>query len=322
MNVYTYNIPVSYVAQDNETYIAKKEFLFKSCENLVDIDCDSLWNGNHCAQDIDYSNPFTDSDTLYFQYAYNPDTIKTIIVQLVNSETEEIINPSGVITTEQGTDSNGTSFFNIIVDCSAIDVDCIFLNTYFFDCEVDEEGSEYLDCYDPKVGAGTPSYEARLQCYQSLCEGEYTTITTESYKRVKCEGTIRIHGYYPSHDCNGNYYGEFTGGVTNSFIPSIRVRGEVFWTGTNVEEVLTDRTRTKARRVDTYNLRTEMIPPYVVQQVAICFSSQYLYVESPENGDNLYKKSVALQKNREEGRMWIINTELLIECNEQNFTCD
>lgn len=316
MQNFNYNVAVVYTPEDNESYAKKREYLFKNCDNISDVDCTKLWSYQKCTNDEDYQNPFVDGDIIFIQFPYDASKYKKIIVEIVNSATQQNVDPSGIVTFEYGDDPKGTNYVNIFINTAAINFDCFFFNTYFFAC-VPNPG-DYATCYNAKIAALIPPYKAELECYQELCTGNIFTITSEPFRKVKCEETILIHGYYPKYDCNGNYYAPFvTNPPTNSFIPQVRVMGEVVWVGDKVEETVVNRERIKARRIDTWKMRTLKIPPYVVQMIAQCFNSQKLFI-----GVNQYKGHLSLDKNFDEGKMWIIDTDLFTECDEIDFTCD
>lgn len=319
MQNFDYNVAVVYAPEDNESLAKKREYLFKNCDNITPVDCEQLWPFLKCASDDNYQNPFVSgpdySDTIYVQFPYDPVKYNKIIIEIIDIATGLSIDPATVLTTEIGTDANGTTFLNILINTLNAP-DCFYFTTHWFACVPDV--GDYNTCYAAKILAGIPAWRAELECYQTLCVGNEFAIQSEPFRRVKCEGTILIHGFYPKYDCNGQYYGKFvTGSATNSFIPQVRVMGEIFWKGDKVEETIVNRERIRSRRIDTYKLRTVKVPPSVVQIIAQCFNAKLFFVDA-----NSYKGSLTLDKNFEEGKMWIIDTDVFIECPEIDFSCD
>lgn len=326
MDNFNYTIPVTYTPEDNETLITKRNYLYKDCPVTANVECAKLWSFQKCGSDTDYSNPFVSGDVIYIQFPYDSQKYKKIICELIDVGTGAMIDPYGIVAYEYGNDAAGTSYVNILISTANITASCFYMNTHFFACTPNE--TAYNTCVSGKTGSGIPAYRAELECYQQLCsDSDEFIITSEPFRKVLCEKTIQITGYYPKYDCNRNYYAPFVGPVTNSFIPQIRVMGEIFWNNFGVEEEVVNGERTKAKRIDGYKMRTVKIPPYVTQMIAICFSAKNLFVSGfngdvNETGQNLFKGHNAFQKNDDNGKMWIVQADLFIECPEQNFACE
>ena len=62
---YKYNIPLSFTAQDNNSYIGKKTY--RIFPNDTPVGDDTVWSCTKCSMDYEYCNPIEVGDKLYFQ---------------------------------------------------------------------------------------------------------------------------------------------------------------------------------------------------------------------------------------------------------------
>lgn len=320
MPTYEFNIPISYVQQSDETFINKRNYLIKECVRFEDIDKSSLWNANKCANDDCYCNLFKRGDKLYLQFKSNELISHSIIELLNNSDDTPVVGNGGgpIFNLENGEDIDHNSYGNVIINTANTNSKCFYVKLRIYTCTPDP--ALLQTCIDLKLAEGKTQEQAEFECFEQFCSLEQKKIIfSEPYCEIgPCEqDTILIEGFYPKFDCNGNYYAPFIGGGVNSFKPSVRIRGEVTQTDYDFEETLINRKRIKSRQVRAYSFRTEKVPPYIVDLIAVCFNSMTLTIDGIE-----YQKAVKLSKNFDEGRMWILNTTLTRECDEIDFGCD
>jgi hypothetical protein len=308
---FSYIVPVSYTPRSNYTYINKKVYSFKECSILGLNDKSSLWNANRCPNDGCYCQPYLQGDTILLQYnskQFGPD-VKKIIPELVDDQTDEPISSADFVTYTSGTDANGVTYHNIAIDTTNLSA-CFYVRLNIFKCTPNAE--ELTAC---QIYGG----DSELECYKTLCGPSATTYyITEPYCKLQSckQNSILIEGSYTTYDCEGKYYGEFTGGIANTFKPRLRVPGSIEWYDHTTDETLVNRIRTRARGIDKYRLRTHKIPPFVARQIAMALDSQKILVDDVE-----YKGGTKMSKDFEEGLSWIISTDLFIECGENNFAC-
>lgn len=316
MAKFTYNVPLTYTPQFDNTYINKRVYSFKECEILPKNTKDDLWNANKCPTDGCYCQPYVQGDIISIQYntkQFGPN-VKVIIPELLDEETDTNIDDTDIMTTEQGYDDNGVLFVNIFLDTTNL-TKCFYVRLNLFNCNPDE--TELNNCIESKMDYSTTEKEAAIECYTELCGPSATSYyITEPYCPASCSNTVLIEGLYPKYDCNGKYYGAFVYS-DNNFTPKLRIYGNIEWYDHTTDETLLNRNRVKARGIDKYRLRSKKIPPYVVKQIANILDSQAIYVDGVE-----YKGGTKMSKDFDEGGSWIITVDLFIECDENNFTCN
>lgn len=319
MGNYTYTIDTRGSQQSGKSYTGKRVFQIKQCENtLIQNNLSELWNENLCGQDEAYCQPWVAGDKIYYQFTNDRDESFSKIVKLINKETSEIISTPFAVTTEQGIDENGTTYLNVIIDTTNIDICCFYLRVSLFYCEPDP--ALLTACIDTGVGLGKSLDQATYDCMVEFCNEEnIVEIFSEPFCKVICEDTLLIQGTYPKYDCDGGYHGAFDDDYNplNSYTLSVRVMGEINQENFQILETIVNDDKTASKLTSTYRLMTPKIPPYVARQIANCFNAQVLTIDGIE-----YKRGVAVEKNNDQGNMWIINSQLLRICDDINFTCD
>lgn len=318
---FTYNLATT--PQSNETLIAKTVIRVLDCSNNISANelC-GLWNFSHCPTDRDYCQPFVVGDKIYKQFFTPRNYYSYAFIHLIDIKTgldvSQYVSP---LTVERGYDKNDNLFSNLILDTAILEnVECFYFKIVAFTCKFKEpsEIETFGDCVEDLKDAGKTTEEAQEICLTNMCADSMDVIYSEPYCKVVCQNTILVEGFYPNYDCNGNFYGKFTSGsTTNSFKPQIRLMGSVEPNQYDIEETLTNRKRISARKIETFQFRTKRIPYYVAQQLSNIFASKTVTVDGTE-----YLRAINITKNNDEGTMWIVNSTLLQECNEINFTCD
>lgn len=324
-NSYLYNASLAQTPEDNRTYARKRIYKVKECEDtLTPNNLEALWNCNLCGQDDAYYQPFVKGDIFSFQYRRDVPP-GFVAYQIIDASTDEpIVNDDQTqiglqpfLTIEEGQDEQATSFINVIVDTTNLPLDCWYLRTTLFNCEPDEELLE--ECITEQMNQGMNQEQAEFHCWTELCEGHIEEVLTEPFKLVKCERTIKIEGYYPKYDCDGNYYGEFVDDYfpTNSFKPIVRIPGEVVQDAYAFIETIVDEEKTGSKQTAKYKLLSQKLPPYVVAQLARIFNSKYVLID-----DVKYLRGITLTKNNDEGQMWMLREDIFIDCEKIDFNCE
>ena len=291
MTVITYTVPLVLSAEDNKTYANKYSILIKDCSDFGDptSECDG-WNFNFCPNDDKYCQPFISGDLIYSQFKFNNKKYAYSSVEFINTETGEDFYSSAAVTSQVGIDSINNKYINAIIDTS----NAIFIG---------------VNCFYIKY------------TLTELVGGAKVYFTVEPYCLVKCDiQTLLIEGSYPSgYDCFGGYYGDLNVGGsrdTNIYKPIFRVYGVVESDGFDFEETVMNNRRIKSKQSERFWLMTKKIPYYVVKQLAVCFNSQLVTIDGVE-----YTGTIKLNKNFDEGSMWIIKENIYRVCDEITFTC-
>lgn len=314
-------IPVTYVPEDNESYINTDVVLMKDCSQVGDPnpECDG-YNFNRCPNDSAYCQPFLKGDVVKLQYIVNVKKYKKIFVDVINTATGEV-EYSVAVTTQQGSDSTRTNYLNVIIDTNQAIFDsltCWYVKISLYGCLLTDQATaeDYATCLREKQFDGLTLAEAQRECYSEMCEIS-DFIASEPYCAVRCdEPTLLVQGSYPEYDCNGNYYGLFVGSLANSYTPTLRIRGVVEPNGYSFQETVNHLKRIKSQQSEQFLFRVKMSPYYVAQQIAVCFNSAELTIDGLT-----YTKATKLDKNFDEGSEWIIQEAIFRECSEINFTC-
>lgn len=325
----TYTVPLVYTAESNETLIAKRVIRVLDCStDVIENNSCLLWNVSRCPNDKDYCNPFIVGDKIYQQFVHPLDYYQYLFLEVINVATGLPIGV-GVYTTEAGEDANGRNYLNVIVDTSTFEnIPCFYTkitgfksNEFKICMRTDDNAEVFESCVADLITQGKTETEAILICLPSICPDTLQEIYSEPYCVIECEQeSLLIEGYFPKHDCNGNYYAPFVGSpTTNSFIQQIRIMGEVNPTDNNVEVIFVNKTvRKSAQNYISHQLRGhEKVPYYVIQKIANIFASKKVTIDGTE-----YNGTIKLSKNNEQGKMWVIDESITTTCGEVDFSCE
>lgn len=318
-----YIVPVSYTAKDNKSYINKATVLFKDCNSFIaNGDACTGWNFNRCPNDDNYCQPFVKGDKLYFQYLLDVKKYFYYQIDFYNSSTGETFDYVGALTVQSGIDSVRNNYVNLIVDTGASNFDeigCWYFVVKMFKCDYSKESEQttlYNNCRSEAIGGGMSDAEATKYCYNEICQ-DYDYISTEPFCEIPCDSSLLVTGEYPNYDCNGNFYGTFTNNQASIFKLSFRVRGSVEPDGFDFEKTVVVNKTQKSQQSERFIFFTKKIPYYVTKQLAAAFNSKTLAIDGIA-----YQRGVKLNKNFEEGSMWIVKENLYIDCDEINFSCE
>lgn len=317
---YTYPLPS--VAETNDTLIGKLLIRVLDCDtNIEQNELCGLWNFNKCPVDSDYCQPFVKGDVIYRQFFTPNNYYHYSFLHIVDVTTGlDIVTVQNPLTSETGLDKNNNKFLNLMIDTSKLDnIECFYFKFSGYTCEFKGiELTEFNACVAALVAEGKTTSQAREICLGSFCPDGEETFYSEPFCKVKCQNTILVEGEYPNYDCYGNFYGTFkSGSATNSYKTQVRLFGSIESTQFDVEEVIINKKRKSAKKMETFLFRTKRIPYYVAQQLSNIFASKTITVDGVE-----YQRSINIAKNNDEGSMWIVSTTLVQECDEIDFTCD
>jgi hypothetical protein len=296
---FNFTASISSSPEDNNTEIAKTLIQFKDCSIFPTPSSEGgFWNCNRCPNDDDYCQPYVVGDNIYFQLPYQSGIDNYcelpqffIVANGVSIEVAYPTNGTNGVEWQYGVGSDGVDYINVVIDTS---------NAFF---------------------VGKQCWYLQIQLL--YCPEEVNhQFNSEFYCEVRCEEpTILITGLYPNgYDCNGTYYGSLTNpsaSSVSSFLLSFRVRGSVESIGFEFEETMNNNIKVKSKQRELFTLFTHKIPYYVVRQMAAAFNSKELTIDGTR-----YYGSLKLNKNFDDGNMWIIKEGLYIPCDEINFTCD
>lgn len=311
---FTCEIPISYTAEDNLTYIQKATIDVVECVNIPLSTTKDWWNCNLCGSDEKYSQPVLDSDVLRYQYIINENGVNNYQAYLFDGD-DEIIEDTAGIEMEIFTDGFKNKYLNITLNIEDIPSDCFYFRIYAFPDAFDEGDLE--DCIDVKLSLGRGAKEAELLCRIEQ-QADATIYYSEMFRKTndECENTLLFECTYPYYDCNGNFYNASPQTGTNGYNSlKVRVPATIEKSDMNFEEVIVFNTKRTSKQTDTYLLRTEKLPPYVVEQIALMFQAKSFTIDGVT-----YKGGKKLSKNFEEGRMWMISTTLTRDC-DLDFLC-
>ncbi len=275
---YNYDIDLVETAESNETLIAKKNIRVIDCSIPTDPDLCSLWNFNHCPTDKNYFNPFELGDKVYFQQPNFATVGPPATYDVINMATGQPIVSQGtdpLVTTQQVTATDYRPYINVVVSTTQL---------------------TNVSCWYLRVGT----------------EDNYTY--SEPYKKVVCENTILLEGYYPGYDCRGHWYG--SGSIYKA---QIRIQGEVSPTQLDVEEDIYEHSgqRKSTTSSEVFVLMSKRVPYYVVKKIHDIFASKRVTIDGLE-----YQRTISLPKGLTKGMMWAINTNIIRKCPKINFNCE
>lgn len=311
-----YNWPVTFVPKSNGTHAIVKEFTLRQC--VASIQEVELWNCNRCGSDEEYFNPIIEGDKIYLQYFVNKLIYSHILFEAVDSATDEIL-PSPSLQYIMGLDKNKQAYVSAVFSVDDYpDTNCIYFRAKFFSCDLNEAVLEA--CLGTSIEDAT--YEALNACYTELCP-TFDYFRTEPYRRAGCqERTILVEGFYTTYDCNSAFYGTFDSVVmgnvaANTHKPSIRVHGTLEKVGYAYDKTTLNTKVVGITNRQIFKFRTRKVPPYVGEAINLCFASRNLYFDGSE-----YISGTQIDKNFEEGSMWIIDVNVTKECRQDSLSCE
>jgi hypothetical protein len=311
-NTYTYIQSVPVTAEDNYTDTNMRTLVIKDCPPAPFSALNETWNFNLCSQDECYFQPYVEGDTIYRQHNITGSG-GTVLLVLYDSVTNLPFKYDIVPVVALNSDLN--KYANIQFVAEELTSKCFYYGLHTFGCT--PNALALALCIASKLGLGMSYGQAQFECYELLCGDAVDVIYSEPFQQEVCRPTVLVEGSYPLYDCNLNYYGPFLNNIANTHKPSFRVYGEISNNGFTFTETLQNSNKKSSKQIANYLFRTSKIPPYVANQLAVCWNSSELTIDG-----TVYRKATDLAKNNDRGSMWVINTTVTDECDEISFTCN
>jgi hypothetical protein len=126
--------------------------------------------------------------------------------------------------------------------------------------------------------------------------------------------------YKTGTDCFSNFHNNPPHYVQafNSYFSQTRIFGTIEKIGHSITKETTEEVEISTTVEQLFNLRTSRkVPQYVADKLAECFSASTIYVDGI-----IYTGGSKIDKDFEEGKMWIISCELKQTCTKDNFACN
>jgi hypothetical protein len=324
---FNYTVAIAYVAESNNTLIAKREVKFKDCSVWNIPENCGLWNNQKCGSDQDYCQPFLEGDKIFGQVVMPASYAGFAALQVFDSATgNEVVMPAGGIVTQIGKDPDGIRYLNYVIDTSLLPAGtrCWFLRMTMWECRQEIKPSQaFINCVEAKVQDDVPLQQAILECGNERCPDNSVIHTSEPFCLVDCAqvSTILIEGVYAKFDCDGFYYGPMTNlagnPMANIYQLSVRVFGEVEANGHIYARTTQGGILTKIARSKSFVVYFDIIPPYVADVLGRVFGGKTVTIDGAE-----YLPPDRIDKNFEEGRSWLPKLAVTQECAEQDLTCE
>lgn len=280
-------------------------------------DKNAKWMVNsHCFDDCDPCdlNACTETDLLYFQFQY-PDNFNDWKNDIITSGWSESETGDWLASVKIHSD-NGCCKANF--------------NDYVYSAFVGatEDGRTFQQIIIDPTDLPVTFY---LEFSFNLGACRVIRKYTEPYKKTDCnDTTIKLEGLYNKGqtDCSNYYYGDvnyYYGDTPFIYRNLIRIPARIEQTGMEVtKEEVSNRNFKKTIRTnlkETYNLRSEPLAPYVIKKLKTIFMSKKVLWGTTE-----LTIDGALNKNNDNGSMWLLDTTLTISndnsCFQQDFTCN
>lgn len=280
-------------------------------------DKNAKWMVNsHCFDDCDPCdlNACTETDLLYFQFQY-PDNFNDWKNDIITSGWSESETGDWLASVKIHSD-NGCCKANF--------------NDYVYSAFVGatEDGRTFQQIIIDPTDLPVTFY---LEFSFNLGACRVIRKYTEPYKKTDCnDTTIKLEGLYNKGqtDCSNYYYGDvnyYYGDTPFIYRNLIRIPARIEQTGMEItKEEVSNRNFKKTIRTnlkETYNLRSEPLAPYVIKKLKTIFMSKKVLWGTTE-----LTIDGALNKNNDNGSMWLLDTTLTISnnnsCFQQDFTCN
>lgn len=311
---YTCEVGVTYTPEDNNTYIRRTTVDVVECVNIPLAESPDWFNCHMCGSDERYSQPVLSDDVFIRQIRINQNGVNNYKLYLFDGN-DEIIEDTGGVSFTTFTDGFKNKYMNITITPANIPSECFYFRLYAF-AEAFNEG--VLDaCIAVKLSLGRGQKESEVLCMLEQ-QADPTIYYSEIFRKTNdtCENTLLFEASYPSYDCNSNFYGSAQTGSNGYNSLKVRIPATIEKAEMAFEETIVFNTKRNSKQTDTYILRTEKLPPYVVEQLAVIFQAKSFTID----GVSYKMLSKRLNKNFDEGSMWIINTTLMRDC-DLDFLC-
>lgn len=285
MSTYTYTPTLT--PESNDSYIVKREFIVVECDPQPEVGSCDLFNNNLCGNDECYAQPFIAGDVLSFQWRFAMPLSMSLsfAVSLVDQDFNPIAYAVPLDTFGVGYDSEYQTYQWLNIDTALISLS--------------------VDYFHVKVVYGDDNKEW----------------FSEPFERVKCaEETLFIQGIFNTGvDCYKNFHNNppnFSQ-ANNGYISQTRIWGTLEKIGHSISKEKSEEVEISTTVEQLFLLRSSRkVPQYVADKIAEAFSGTTIYIDGVQ-----YEAGSSIEKDFEEGRMWIISSEIKQTCIQENFKC-
>lgn len=277
----TYTYTPTLVAQSNNSYIVKREIVVVDCDPTPAIGSCDLFNNTKCGNDECYAQPFISGDILSFQWRFASPA--SFGATLVDADFNTIAYTVPSTTFGTGTDEKYQAYQWLNVDTSLIpsNVDYFHLKVVYDDAEWFSEPFERVTCNDETIYL-VATHNTGRDCFKNY------------------------HNNPVSVSNSSNYYNSQT-----------RIYGTLEKVGNSVSKEIVEDVEISTTVEQTFLLRTSRkVPQYVADKITEIFSGKILYIDG-----EIYLPGTGIEKDFDEGKSWIISTEVRQTCTTNNFKC-
>lgn len=316
---------VAYSLEDTFTYTRVRELPYNLPGGLnvndgllLQNDSDS-WNCTIEANDKMYSNLVTEDDLISFHFQFNDPITDTANLAAALAPGGTFANwlyyagrPDSYISVDM-LDVNGSvvrARVQSISDSSfvAYSPDGFFFQNVRFN-------DNWQDCFYFKISVLQPDLTT------------WATYFTEPFRKVNCEKTVLLRGYYESgYDNFGFYYGQakqvganraYLGDTDLPHHLQMRLEGELIHDGYSLTHTQVDGETITSQQNEVYRLILAPVPPYQAKRLANLLAAPYFTIDGIT-----FTRAKTIQKNNPDGNMWHIDLELERDNTELNFDCN
>lgn len=143
---------------------------------------------------------------------------------------------------------------------------------------------------------------------------------SEPFELVNCDDqTVYLVATHDTgRDCFKNYHNNpVSVSATNYYNSQTRIYGTIEKVANSISKEIDEDVEISTTVEQIYLLRTSRkVPQYVADKITEIFSGRILYIDG-----EIYTPSGRIDKDFEEGKMWIISSELRQTCTKENFKC-
>jgi len=273
------------------------------------------WNCNLCGADMPFFAPFLRGDIMPLQTNF-ADAFNTDPTNPTYGFKTTIATDFYVMVELQ--DANGATISSLIdtfADTYYVgysekwgSVQTFFINTGYFPVG--------LKCFRLKITYYKFDQISSAKVIERVLYSEYYREYTN------CGPTILIESTYQGMDCYGNIYDLFAvsvgAGTTNAYYNSIRIEGEIEFTGNDESaDIATDLGKVVRRTIlSNYRINSGIAAPYFARMLDRVVRGSTVTI----NGEQY--KNFVFEKNNDQSRMWVIDLTFEKECRLDNRGCN
>jgi len=312
-----YTVPM--VAEDAKTYSYRAAVpLRRVCPVIAPpfvLNESDTWNCNLCGADMPFFAPFLRGDIIPLQTNF-ADTFNT-----------DPSNPT------YGFSTSISAYFYVMVELQ--DASGVTISSF-----VDTFADTYYVGYSEKWGSvqtwfvNTGYFPTTLKCWRlkvtyytfdqiTLLKTVERVLFTEYYREYdNCGPTVLIESSYSGMDCYGNIYDLFAvsvgAGTTQPYYNSIRIEGEVEFTGNDENaDITTDLGKVVRKTIlSNYRINSGLAAPYFARMLDRVVRGSSVTIDGVEY------KNWTFGKNNDASRMWIIDLTFEKECRLDSRNCN